>query len=223
MKRVDAASGAKYSFQKETPRTLRNQPSNTVSSTLLETSKPALLAAARPVFGGAKPASSVSALAKPVSPAATRPVFGGSGGASAGPAAASQSAAARLPGQVLPTAAKARFPFEPAASLAHAFNMPTKLSTEDERIASAESACKPDSLPPRKKLRNPFVQLEQQSQQQESVQAKPMPKVGMTRSKRHAAAKRERGEEEIRNWEAGVRVLQGRHICTRNVSLDFND
>ncbi|KAL0571638.1 actin binding protein [Marasmius crinis-equi] len=262
MKRVEAASGAKYSFQKEAPRkaepiapvgtnykpigqvdigALRKQPSNTISSAPAATSKPALPAASRPVFGGVKPASSASA--KPVLPVATRPVFGGSGGASAGslygrgggtaasrgsapedawpdeppkPAAASQPppppAAARPPVQVLPTTSKA---LGSSASSVQCLNVPTKSTTKDELIAPAQSAYKPVSLPAPKKLRNPFSQFQQQAQQQEPVV--------MTWSKRHAPAKRERGEEE--NWcrEAGIGVLQGLHTCPRYVPLDFNE
>ena len=86
-------------------------------------------------------------------------------------------------------------------------NVPVKPAEED-RIEPAQSAYSPVSLPPPKKLRNPFAAMEQQQSQQTpspSTSASGGPKK-LTWSERQALAKKQMEEEEAKSRSASNAV-----------------
>jgi len=78
--------------------------------------------------------------------------------------------------------------------------VPTKPS-EDDRIAPVGTAYTPVSLPPPKKLRNPFAAFEQQGQAPASQRSGGPKKL--TWSERQALAKKQAGEEEAKSRSTG--------------------
>lgn len=219
MKRVEAASGARYSAQKEAPR--KYEPITPVGSSYTPvgkvdiaalkaskptpspttaTSRPSLPTATRPIFGASKPATASAAS-----------LYGRTATASKGPAPVDAwpeekpvaatpppppPAALRPP--VLPTAPRPT----PSVASVPVSTTPTK-PTEDDRISPVGTAYTPVSLPAPKKLRNPF---EGRFQQQEEPQRVTPVKKGLTWSERQALAKKQSEQEESRSFAAQTSV-----------------
>ena len=228
MKRVEAASGANYSSRNEPTRKFEPivpvgtnyTPVGKVDMAALKktpapAAKPVVLT--RPTFGApassagslyGKAASSGSAAAwqaekttktmatpptstrPPIVPATTRPTF-----------------SAMTPTKPSPDPAFSALgstpPSRSAAAVPPISNAPTKPAEED-RIQSNKSAWTPVSLPPPKKLKNPFAAMEQQT----PTQFSPTPSVTgaskkLTWSERQALARKKVEDEEARSRAAG--------------------
>lgn len=227
MKRVEAASGAKYSTHNEPTRKFEPivpvgtnyTPVGKVDMAALKktpapAAKPVLLT--RPTFGApassagslyGKAASSGSAAAwqeekttktmatpptstrPPTVPATTRPTF--------------SAMTPTKPSPDSPFSALGSTPSSRSAAPPPISNAPTKPAEED-RIQSNRSAWTPVSLPPPKKLKNPFAAMEHQT----PTQLSPTPSATgaskkLTWSERQALAKKHAEDEEARSRSAG--------------------
>ncbi|KAH7904712.1 hypothetical protein BJ138DRAFT_1119147 [Hygrophoropsis aurantiaca] len=229
-KRVEAASGAKYSTHNKRAR--KAEPIAPVGTSYTPVGRPdiASLRKVPPPPSKVSPAPAPSAgasIPKSALPSAPRPMYGGS--SSTAPARATTAAAARAPvgawaeestivsaapppPPAVPSAPRpvvssyqppARAVAPPAAPPA-APAVPTK-PAEDDRIAPVGTAYTPVSLPAPKKLTNRFAQFEAQSQAQ-TQQRTPAPATGgakkLTWSERQALAKKQAEEEEMRSKSA---------------------
>ncbi|KAK0202311.1 hypothetical protein DFS33DRAFT_1339060 [Desarmillaria ectypa] len=217
MKRVEAASGARYTAQKEAPRKYEPiapvrssytpvgrvdiaalKATKTTPSPSAATSRPPLPNTSRPTFGASKPTTASAAS-----------LYGRTVTASKGPAPADAwpeenpvitapppppppPPASRPP--VLPTAPRPT----PSTTSVPVSTVPTK-PTEDDLIAPVGTAYTPVSLPAPKKLKNPF---EGRFQQQEEPQRVTPVRKGLTWSERHALAKKQTEQEESRSLAA---------------------
>lgn len=229
MKRVEAASGAKYSTHNEPTRKFEPiAPVGTnytpvgkvdiaaLKKTPAPVAKPAL--PTRPIFGApatsagslyGKAASSGSASAwleektteKPHPPASTRPLTVQT---TIRPAFSAMTPTKPSPGPIsaLGSTPSSRSGTHPAPVT----NTPIKPAEED-RIEPNKSAWTPVNLPAPKKLKNPFAAMEQQTLTQ---QGSPTPSaVGaskkLTWSERQALAKKQAEEEEAKSRAAGFK------------------
>ena len=230
MKRVEAASGANYSTHNESTRKFEPivpvgtnyTPVGKVDMAALKktpapAAKPVL--PTRPIFGApassagslyGKAASSGSAAAwqgqaekttktmatppistrPPIVPATTRPTF-----------------SAMTPTKPSPDSAFSALGSTPSSRSAAApppiSNAPTKPEEED-RIQSNKSAWTPVSLPPPKKLKNPFAAMEQQTPTQLSpTRSGTGASKKLTWSERQALARQKLEDEEARSRAAG--------------------
>lgn len=226
MKRVEAASGAKYSSHKEQPR--KFEPIAPVGTTYTPVGKVDIAALKKAPTPAAKPALPTSSRPTFGAPTASAGSLYGRVGSSSAPTdawpdekkvaqavAPPPPAASRPP--TLPTANRPAFssmstparsqpafsaavpPPPPPAPVAVS-NTPTKPAEED-RIEPAKSAYTPVNLPAPKKLKNPFAAMEQQSQQG-SPGASPGGAKKLTWTERQALAKKQQEEEEARSRSA---------------------
>ena len=230
MKRIEAASGAKYSSHNEPTR--RFEPIAPVGTNYTPVGKVDIAALKK-----APPPA-----AKPALPTSSRPVFGApaaSAGSLYGKAAAPPSNAwpeeKAMPTSTpaspppprpptLPTTGRPAFsaisPTRPSAPAFSALspvispppsqlsrlavsNVPTKPAEED-RIEPNKSSWTPVSLPPPRKLKNPFAAMEQQSlaQQSSPSQLSATNAKKLTWSERQALAKKQAEEEEVKSRSA---------------------
>jgi len=228
MKRVEAASGAKYSSHKEQPRKFEPiapvgtsyTPVGKVDIGALKkapppAAKPTLPITSRPTFGA--PSASAGSLygksagtsaptdawpeEKKVIPAAQPPPPPASSRPPTLPTTSRPAfSAMSTPTKVQPAFSAATPPPPPPAAPAPVVAA-SKVPTkpaEEDRIEPAKSAYTPVNLPAPRKLRNPFAAMEQQSQQ-----TSPGPSPGgakkLTWSERQALAKKQQEEEESRS------------------------